>query len=334
MDNKSRSKIHQRIPELEKILQLINNSLYKNERDLIAEFNKPKYPVCLIIGNPRSGSTLLYQYLSSTGLFSYPSNIISRFYNAPYIGSLIHKMFIDLDYKNEIFGNQSTNFKSILGKTEGAGSPNEFWYFWRRFFKFDEIHKISDDNLQYIEKDLLLKELASIEIVFNKPLCIKASMLNWNLQFLYETIENSIFIFIKRDEIYNMHSLYNARRHFFNNINQWYSFKPPEYLELKEKNVYAQLAGQVIYTNKHIENKIKNFDQKRTISVSYEEFCLNPSSFLNSLEKKINKFSYAFQNKKAQADISFKPMNIFTNEDFNIIRAQDEIRKIKNARDN
>jgi hypothetical protein len=81
---------HKRNIELENILNLLNSNLENTEKDLISQFKEPQYPVVFIVGVARSGSTLLYQYFAQSSFFSYPSNIISRFYKAPYIGSLIH----------------------------------------------------------------------------------------------------------------------------------------------------------------------------------------------------------------------------------------------------
>ena len=38
--------------------------------------------VVLVVGGPRSGSTVMMQWLASSGVFAYPSNLLSRFYRA------------------------------------------------------------------------------------------------------------------------------------------------------------------------------------------------------------------------------------------------------------
>src|SRR5699024_10587460 len=144
--------------EIEAILRLLNDTLADDEADLTHEYNKPKYPVLFIVGNARSGTTLLYQWLASTGLFAYPSNIISRFYNAPYIVALIHKMFIDYDKFGELSGDRKLSFNSTLGKTKGPASPHEFWYFWRRFFEFEDIQKLNDQQLANIGGKTFVRE--------------------------------------------------------------------------------------------------------------------------------------------------------------------------------
>ena len=107
------------------------------------------HPIIFIMGCARSGTTLVSQYLARSREFCYPTNFISRFYYAPYIGALLQRLMFDLDTKGELFGSfkEAVDFKSVLGKTKAASSPNEFWYYWRRFFKFGEIQKLDDAQL-------------------------------------------------------------------------------------------------------------------------------------------------------------------------------------------
>lgn len=319
MENKLRTQENKKDNKLEKILKILNNTLEDDERDLTRHLQRPKYPSVFIIGNARSGSTLVYQLLASTDLFSYPSNIISRFYNAPYIGALIHKVFVDYDNFGEILGKDSISFNSLLGKTKSAISPHEFWYFWRRFFKFGEIQKLSEEKLGNIDESLFLRELAGLEAAFEKPLLLKAMIINWNLDYLIKLIPNSIFIHIKRDPVYNMQSLYNARLKFFGDVNKWYSFKPPEYEKLINGDVYQQLAGQVYYTNKEISNALGNTGS--LVDIYYKDLVSNPKAFYLKVIEKMMSFGYNVKDEYIGPK-KFMNLNKLTNRDFNQKKAE------------
>jgi len=58
----------------------------------------PQQPVLFVIGAPRSGTTLSTQILANSGAFGYPTNLLSRFYAAPYIGTLVQKLATDPGY--------------------------------------------------------------------------------------------------------------------------------------------------------------------------------------------------------------------------------------------
>lgn len=120
---------------LERFLKEINDDLWNTEQKLLQK-SYENYPILFIVGPIRSGSTLVLQWLANTRQFSYPTNILSRFYQSPIIGAKIQRLLTDEKYnfRNEILDFHSKiDFNSENGKTKGALSPNEFWYFWRRF---------------------------------------------------------------------------------------------------------------------------------------------------------------------------------------------------------
>jgi hypothetical protein len=296
MDNESRMKKHMRNDRLEALLSEINLLLSPVEQACVADLDRPQLPILFIVGCSRCGSTLLYQWLAATGLFAYPSNIISRFYDAPYIGSLIHKIFIDYDSGFELCGKDFIEFRSFLGKTRNAVAPHEFWYFWRRFFKFTGTQELSPEERARMDVPGLLKELASMEQVFQKPLLFKAIMMNWHIDILYKIFKTAIFLFIRRNEIDNMASLYNARIDFYDDCNKWYSFKPPEYVWLKNDDVYGQLAGQVYFTNKQIERSLEQIPTQNKMCISYADLCQKPRALFEEITQKLEKCGYAATN--------------------------------------
>jgi len=227
------------------------------------------------------------QWLASLGCFGYPSNIISRFYEAPYLGAKIQKVLAEYDFKGEIFDpDYEKIFFSDLGKTKGPLSPHEFWYFWRRFFKYDEIQKLEPEKMHEIDVDLLLSELGALEHEFQKPLVFKGMMFNWNVEYLNSIFEKALFINLKRNPIHNMDSIFYARKNFFGDVEKWYSFKPPEYEELKSKNSLAQVAGQVFYTNLYIDKQFEKIPDDKTLSIEYEDLCLNPEQIYSMIHDK------------------------------------------------
>ena len=136
-----RRKEFQRNEKLEEFLKEINFDLEIAEKELLKK-EYEDYPVVLVMGALRSGTTLLTQWLANTNEFAYPTNVLSRFYQAPIIGAKIQRLLFDREYnfRNEIRDfNQEINYSSENGKTRGALAPNEFWYFWRRFFQYEEL---------------------------------------------------------------------------------------------------------------------------------------------------------------------------------------------------
>jgi len=280
---------------LESLLTEVNSDLWTIEEKLL-RIEKPNFPIVFIVGPHRSGSTLMMQWFANTGLFSYPTNLLSRFYQAPIIGAKLQLLLADerYNFRDELKDfNSNVDFSSENGKTKGALAPNEFWYFWRRFLPFTD--------LDYLPTELLLKEsdtktmvseFAGMIDVFQKPMALKAMILNYNIDFLDQLFENAIFIHTKRDPLTNIASALDARERQLGSIDEWYSFKIPEYYELKKLNPYEQVAGQIYHINKAVEDGLANVAEHKKMTVQYEYFCENPETVYESLCNKLRENSF------------------------------------------
>lgn len=148
------------------------------------------FPIMFIVAPPRSGTTLLYQLITLRYDVFYPTNLIAKFYNNPYD---FLKKIGDLD----IFSPRITSdFKSDLGNTNNLFEPHEWGWFWEKFL--------------YKNENTLVNELSEIQSLYPKPMIFKNIYFNYNIEFLANTINQSIFLRIKRDEIDTINSIYNA----------------------------------------------------------------------------------------------------------------------------
>ncbi|MBK7382267.1 MAG: hypothetical protein IPI81_02870 [Flavobacteriales bacterium] len=179
-----RSPEHRRDPQLEELLRALNTYMAEG-RGRIDAPTVPERPVVFIVGCARAGSTILLQSLAATGELTYPTNIISRFYEDPYIGAIVHRILYDLDSKGEIFPvKDPLAFNSVLGKSRGAASPHEFNYLWRKYFKFGELQSELVRSPDAAQKRELVRDLAAIEFRSGKPVIMKAMELNWHIPLL------------------------------------------------------------------------------------------------------------------------------------------------------
>jgi Sulfotransferase family len=296
---------------LESLLSNLNALLAPVQQEVSKNFQKPRYPLILIVGCARSGSTLMMQWLASTAQFAYPTNFLSRFYASPYIGAMIQQMLLHptFQYKEEFADVKNfALFTSDLGKTSGLFAPNEFYYFWRRFFQYGEIQHLSEHETRNVDANGFFSELASIESVFEKPLAMKGHLIGWNIPFFYSLFSNVIFVHVRRDPIYNAQSLLEAREKFYGDQGQWYSFKPVEYPMLKELTPYQQVAGQVYFTNRAVGHGLSAIKKINGLSVSYEEFCKSPRKIYRNLRERLAQFGYDVSSRYMGPE-SFEPAN-------------------------
>jgi len=279
---------------LEENLQKINGLLKPIEQQQMKlKGNDFSLPSVLQIGSPRSGTTFFTQWMASHEIFSSPTNFLSRFFGAPYIGALIYEMLVNpkYDYRNEFYDiSKNTEFKSEIGKTKGFNSIHEFWYFWRQHFKF---YDVPVDNITFMQDanfKTFNQELSLIQQVFAKPFILKAHIINWYLESVAKNMKNAVYIHIHRNPIANIRSLMRARKNWRGDMNLWFSWKPREYKLIKDMDIYHQVAGQIYFIEKTIINDRK-FLGNRYLVFSYEELCSEPEEIYLKVIDHINIFS-------------------------------------------
>lgn len=279
---------------LEKLLDELNADLQPSELALMQTFQTAKelpYPLILVLGPLRSGTTLFMQWLANTGLVAYPTNLLSRFYQAPIIGAKIQLLLTDprFNFRDELgeFAQQA-EYLSENGKTRGVLAPNEFWYFWRRFLAEPGRDVWTDEELkQSMDTHTMLAELAGIMQVFGKPFASKGMLFNYNIPLLDSVFDNVLFVRVRRDPVANVASVLEARRRQLGSEEAWYSFKIPEYEELKQLDPVMQAAGQVYYINRAVEKGMEQVADERKLIVDYEVFCRSPEAVFEQMKQKI-----------------------------------------------
>lgn len=286
--NSNRNEFYKKDEKLEIALRTLNSSISVNSLEISNDF---KPPIILIMGMARSGTTLLHQLLVNSGAFSYPSNLIARFYSNPGIGILAQQSLIEYDPLNQMgFNQKMDNYVSKLGKTMGALAPSEFWYFWREYFKFNNLQILDPKAISNVNVVDFLNKLFAFQYYTGKPLVMKGMIMNWHIPYLNSIYPNFIFIDVRRDNFLNSQSVLKAREEYFGDREKWYSFKPREYDKLKMMNPIQQVAGQVIYTKREIAKGLLNVPPSNKIILEYDDICNDPFRTVEKLLEKVRPF--------------------------------------------
>lgn len=276
---------------LESLLKDINSNLWISEQMLVQQQGGLQHPVILVMGPHRSGTTLFMQWLANTGLVAYPTNLLSRFYQAPIIGAKIQLLLTDprFNFRDELGEfTQQAEYRSENGKTKGVLAPNEFWYFWRRFLAEPGRDVWTDEELrQTMDTRTMLAELGGMMEVFQKPFAAKGMLFNYNIPFLDSVLDKVLFVQIKRDPVTNVASVLEARKRQLGDEAAWYSFKIPEYEQLQGLDPVMQSAGQVQCINRAVTRGLEKVDDSRKLVVQYEDFCAAPERLFEQLVSRI-----------------------------------------------
>lgn len=277
--------------DLESLLKDINASLGLCERKLLETPPAWRFPLVLIMGPMRSGTTLFMQWLANTGLVAYPSNLLSRFYEAPVIGAKIQLLLTDprYNFRDELSDMvHEVAYNSENGKTKGILAPNEFWYFWRRFLSEPTRDVWTDEDLRRtMDVGMLKAELAGIMDVFGKPFAAKGMLFNYNIPLLDSIMDRVLFVRMRRDAAANVASVLEARRRQFGTDTAWYSFMIPEYAKVENLDPVEQVTGQVYFMDHAVETGLSTVAEERKLVVDYEEFCTDPEKVYHAVASRL-----------------------------------------------
>ncbi|PHR09459.1 MAG: sulfotransferase family protein [Sulfitobacter sp.] len=324
---KQRSEKFSRVSDLENLLAEVNRNL-SSANECYLEYGSERFSKIFVVGALRSGTTLFTQWLANSGLVAYPTNMLSRFFGAPLMGAKIQQLLTDprYNFRNEILDfNSSIGFSSENGKTKGALAPNEFWYFWRRFIPFGELDYMPADELR--EKGNLAglrDELNTLASIFEKPFAMKAMIMNQNIPELAEQFEKALFIWVRRDPVFNIQSALEARKRQYGDINSWYSFKIKEYAQLKDLSPLESVAGQIAAINISIERGMSGLGNHKALTVQYEDFCKSPELFYEKILQKLGEDDLRkIDASHYQGESSFDSTNVWRIQEYSEKEAAD-----------
>ena len=233
-----------------------------------------RQPQLFILGLPRSGTTLIYQYIVHRLNVAYFTNGVGRYPVAPCTITLFQKTF---------HGAYRSDFQSRYGKVSGAVAPREAGSFWASSFGFDDY--VCFDQISEHDTQLLQRSVYCVQRIFgNVPFVNKNVKHLLRLGALSKIFPHAVFLIAERDLQDVAISVLRARHKNLHDPTQWWSVKPPNFTELKDLPVEEQVAGQIIALKQKMTDDLALLDPERVLYVRYEEFCRNPESLIKTLE--------------------------------------------------
>lgn len=234
---------------------------------------KTNKPQLFILGLPRSGTTLVYQYIVHRMNIAYITNQAGYYYLSPLIVTNLQR--------NQL-GTYQSDFKSNYGKVSGPLSPREAGAFWGRFFGTEDYVSIDDLTIKRIQT--LQNTIFGIQQLFGDlPFVNKNVKHMLRIQVLSEIFPNAYFLVVERDLPQVALSVLRGRYNNLADPMQWWSVKPPNYAELKDLPVVEQVSGQLLALQDRMTADFSQIDTERIIRFSYLNFCDRPESIITLL---------------------------------------------------
>ncbi|MCW8932673.1 MAG: sulfotransferase [Gammaproteobacteria bacterium] len=237
---------------------------------------KLNYPPIFILGAPRSGSTLLFQLITSAFNVGYLSNLHCRFYCGP---AFIEKL--NCKFKHKYLSDYSSNH----GDTKLLTEPSECGAFWYRFF-LPAINYTKITNIESKKMDDFRRNIAAISKERKNSIVFKNLYAALRIEPIVDVIPEALFIIINRDETDNAHSILDARMRVNGNYEEWWSLPTQELEQLKCQPAEVQVVKQIRNTYKIIESDLTrlNVRKHKILTINYEELCDDVYEQLDKIE--------------------------------------------------
>ena len=258
---------------LSRIIRPIDYMLKPIESSLLKRTDGHDLRMILIVGPPRSGTTLVHQVLASCLDVSYFTNFNAMFLHSPLAAA---------KYLQTRFDPGPGKTENLYGNTGGLWGANDAFHVWNRYLgsdRYDSEAKLPSGTVMEMRQFF-----AAWSHVTGKPILNKN---NRNLAFasqLAEAFPSAHFIAIRREPLFVAQSLLKAREWVQGNRNIGWGLNSQNATGSDEgRSDLEAVCNQVVANEELFETQRGMIASQRWTEITYESFCENPRECVEQL---------------------------------------------------
>ncbi len=229
-------------------------------------------PLLLIVGPPRAGTTLVYQYLAQTLDVTYPSNLNSLFPR-----SVLFRRAHSRSTKPEL--------ASYFGQTTGLNEPNDAFHIWNRWLGDDRYR--TKTNLSENDALEMQRFFAAWTDHAERPFLNKNNRNCHSLAVLADALPQAHFVVVNRDPTAIVRSLIRARRTVQGDETCGWGLLSQEDHADDPLGYVRDVCEQVANANRILSEQVEKIDAASLHQTSYEQFCESPMALAEALNSRI-----------------------------------------------
>lgn len=244
--------------------------LYPLERRLVAKPGRQTFPLLLIVGPPRSGTTLVYQVLASCLDVSYFSNCNALFPRSPLAAARLFGHNVDPGVGP---------FQSLYGNTRTLRDVNDGFHIWNRFLGEDRY--TAPGSVSPAVAGDMAHFLSSWSRIARKPLLNKNNRNLACASLLAAALPNAHFLIVRRDPHYVAQSLLNARDWIQGSRKRGWGLNSED--SSPATDPVETVCRQVCSNEELISRQREAIGSDRCTDIAYEDFCAAPTDFVQQV---------------------------------------------------
>jgi len=241
--------------------------LYSDRRDL-----DPDGPsLVFIVGAPRSGTSIAFQYITQRLNVSFPTHFCALFPQAPALSLVL---------SDALFRRPHRCLRSIHGFSIGDGlrGPNE----WETLFRDRVCKRLRQGRNLAPEFDRLLW---GIDLWIDRPVIVKALNVSLSIGSFAQIVPRSKFLWVDRDPLSVARSIYRAKRREGKMASQIWYVSNDALESMTFGSEAEQIASQVTLIRDSIASSFEMLPDNRRERLSYHDLCTHPERQIEKVAK-------------------------------------------------
>lgn len=248
------------------LLTPLDMLLVASETAKLERGGRPQKPMVIVVGPPRSGTTLVTQVLINHLRVSYFSNLTALFPRAPITAC-------------QLFQRRCApqTYDAFFGRTRGLAGASDALPIWDRWLggEREQIPKELTDRQQ------MLVFFAAWEKAFDKPLVCKVNRLNVCAHLIADALPQALIICLHRSPIWLAQSLLQARQQIHGDVASIYGVSYPGRNVVNASNLGEDLCQQVAFHQEMARTQRNRIGASRYWLIDYEQFCRKPLALVD-----------------------------------------------------
>jgi hypothetical protein len=258
-----------------------NRWLGRRNEALVREHYSERWPIVLVVGAPRSGTTLLSQLMARHLEIAWVDNAAARYWNAPVEG-------LRRSLARGPAGAHEIPLRSWLGAAEGERGPHEFGWFWHWFGGFPDADELDASEAARVDWAALRRQLYAMSGLARRPLLLKSiTFANYQIAALVGELPNLRFVHVRRDPRQVVRSILAARRERYGDEAHWWSLRPRAWRDWQALDPIEQVCRQVTHATRAIDAALTGPARGLGLEIDYERLVADPREVLASLSRHV-----------------------------------------------